>query len=78
MTHGLHSVLCFVKEAWIILHEADKRDFISDFPDTDILAAEHGTQVDLAVANADPAGLGHADGPIVGRNIKRRTSKGTE
>ena len=49
------------------MHEADKPDLVSDFSDADILATEHGAQVDLAVTHTDPATLGYLDGPIVKR-----------
>ena len=70
MTHGLHPVLLFVKEAWIILHEADKPDLVSNFSDADILAGKHDTQVDLASANAESATLGYPDCPVVKRVLR--------
>ena len=70
MTHWLHPVFFFVKEAWIIFHEADKPDPVGNFSDADILAPEHRTQVDLVVANANPAASGYPDGPIVKRLLQ--------
>ena len=67
MPHGLHPVLLFIEEAWIIILETDKPDPVGDFPDADILACQHRARVDLAVANANLSALGDMGGPAMKR-----------
>jgi hypothetical protein len=47
------------------VHEADKPDLVSDFPNTDILTGEHRAEVDFAEPDADPPALGNPDGAVI-------------
>ena len=52
------------------MHEADKPDLVSDFSDAAILASGYRTQIDLAVANANPATLCDPDCQIMKRVLR--------
>jgi hypothetical protein len=56
-----------VEEAWIIFHEADKPDAVGGLPDTPMLAAKDGAQIDLASANADSVAPGDLYRAVVKR-----------
>ena len=47
------------------MHEADKPDAVSDFPDTHSLACEDGAEVDLAPSDTDAPALGDLDCAVV-------------
>ena len=64
MSHRLHPVPGFVKEAEIIVHEADEPDLVSDLSYPHILDGEHRAEVDLAPSDADPPALGHPHGAV--------------
>jgi hypothetical protein len=54
-----------IEEAQVEVHEADEPDAVSDFPDTDALTGEGGTEIDFARAEAQAAALRDRDGAIV-------------
>ncbi len=54
-----------IKEAWIIVEEADQPDLVIDLANADDLAGEDLTQVDLSPSEADAPTAGHAHGFIV-------------
>ena len=62
MSHRLHPVLGLVKEAEIIVHEADEPDLVGDLSYPHILAGEDGAEVDLAPPDTNPPALGHPYG----------------
>ncbi len=63
-----------VKEAQIILHEADKPDLVVDLLDADSLAGEDRAEVNFLPSEADAAALGSCDGPVVEGVLEVRES----
>src|ERR1039458_1917180 len=54
-----------IEEAQVVFHKADQPDSVADLFDADVLASEHGAEVDLLLPDADPAAVGDRDGAIV-------------
>jgi hypothetical protein len=45
-----------IEEAQVVVHEADEPDLVGHLLDADVLAGEHGAEMDLLPPEADPAG----------------------
>jgi hypothetical protein len=54
-----------IEEAQIVLHKAYEPHLVADFRDADVLAGEHGAEVDLAPADADSPAVGEGGGAVV-------------
>jgi hypothetical protein len=52
------------------VHEADQPEAAGDLFDAHLLAGEHGTQVALAVVEADSAAAGHDMAVVVERVVE--------
>jgi len=61
---------CLVVDvAKIIVHKADEPNLVTNLLDSDALAGEDGTEIDLAPVEADAPACGDGDGPVVERVI---------
>jgi hypothetical protein len=54
-----------IEEPKIVVHEAREPDFLADFRDAHRLPSECLAEVDLALADANPAAVGDDDGAVV-------------
>jgi hypothetical protein len=61
----LQGFLLQVEISEIIVHEADEPNAVVDFLDAELLAGEHGGDVDSLAMQAEPTASGDDDAPIV-------------
>lgn len=59
-----------IEESQVVVHEGDEPNSIAHLLDADVLAGEHLTQVDFALAEADTAAMGDGDRAVMKRVLK--------
>jgi hypothetical protein len=54
-----------IEESQVVVHEGEEPDFIAHLLDTDVLAGEDQTEIDLSLAETDPAAVGDGDSSVM-------------
>src|SRR6185312_1736989 len=67
VVEGLQGLLLEVEVSEIVVHEADEPDAVVDFLDAELLAGQHGRDVDLLAMQAEPSAIGDENVAVVER-----------
>ena len=59
-----------VKEAEVVVQEADQPHLVSDFANTHDLPCKHRTEINLTLADAYATTAGHAHGTVMERVVR--------
>ena len=59
-----------IEETQVVFHKAYEPDFIAHFFDADVLAGEHGAEIDLAPPDADATALSDRNSAFVERILE--------